>query len=359
MAKNMAKNTLWQKTEAKTKKYKIFMYGPPGSYKTRTALRLGSNGPENPTLAVVDTEFGVDHYQNEFNFVSAQTPDPDEIFEAVQQISSNPGGVKTICIDTFSVYYEALINKYADLFLKREIRSSGHKGEYFSIAPKDYQIINREASNFVRFLLKCDMHVICNCQVKDKWGGDMKVIGTSPDGWKRLPYYFDIVIELVEAKEGFQAIIHKDRTHHLDVSKKYPWSSDEEGAALITKAIGCRLSDGPETTPYKEKEKKPPIKETAKEAVKETPKESAKEAKKPTEEKAAADVPFSNSFLDAKSLLMEIVKLKKELRILDKNEWDKLLVPFKVKTAKDLSTDQLGAFISTLEAMRPTEAPPF
>jgi hypothetical protein len=192
------------------------------------------------------------------------------------------------------------------------------------------------------------------CHVVDKWKG-MKVTGEKPDGVKGLEHWFDTVIQITEKANGvYVATVEKDRTGTLVEKKTFPWRNQEDAFALFAPFRQIihgdnGVGDGKETA-----------NESAKEAVKETPKEPApaKEAKKPAEEKAApADTKaLTISTADPKALLMEIVKLKKELRILDKNEWDKLLVPFKVKTAKDLSVDQLGAFISTLEAMRPTEA---
>jgi len=65
---------------------------------------------------------------------------------------------------------------------------------------------------------------------------------------------------------------------------------------------------------------------------------------------------ISEQKLDPQNLLMDVVKLKKELKITDKKVWDALLVPFDVATAKDMSTDQLTSFIGELQSMRPTQA---
>jgi hypothetical protein len=326
--------TLWEVSTQCRKKYKIFMYGPTGCFKTRSALRLGS-GPidQDPEVAIIDTEFGTDFYKGEFKFKVAQTTDPDEIFDAVKKLAANPGNIKTIIIDSFSVYYEAVVSKYADLFLKREnTKRAAHKVEYFSIEPKDYQIVNREVSNFVRFLLKCDLNVIVNCQVKDKWGENMQVTGTAPDAWKRLPYYFDIIIEVEQKKDIFQAKVLKDRTHHLETNKTYPWGSDIEACNLLLKAIGS-LSGGVKPRAYIEN----PM-------IEPTPEIEPKKDEAPIVGPQAYD------------LLMQIVKLKKELRIVDQDEWNKLLTPYEVPTAKEMKIEQMQKFIGELEALRPTAA---
>jgi len=336
----MATKSKWEKSEHKEKKIKIFLYGPPGTFKTRTGLRLGSNGSKDPALAVIDTEFGTDRYSGDFNFLYVQSIDADEIFESVRELVKNPKEVKTLMIDTFSVYHEALTNKFTDLYLKREIRSSGHKGEYYTLAPKDYQPINREASNFVRFLLKCDLNIIATAQVKDQWNEKMVVSGTTHDGWKRLPYYFDLVIELVEKKGKIKAIIHKDRTNHFEKGKEYSWESDKEAAELISKALGYKLSEGPSATAYKEEEVKTKT-ETSE------PKAITKKQKPVTEKKPETPKPPVTTIQD-------IVKLKKELKIRDRKVWDNLLKPYKVKTAKDMTEEQLAKFAGELEDMRPS-----
>jgi len=312
--------TQWIPSSPKPKRSKIFLFGPPGSYKTRTMLRLAE-----PGLAVIDTEFGTQHY-GDFNFVYNETIDPDEVMKLVQNLIKNPGKIKTIGIDTFSVYYEALVSKYADLFLKREVRSAGHKGEYYTLQPRDYQPINREASKLVRLLMKCDLNVIVTCQVKDQWGDNMKVIGSTHDGWKRLPYYFDTPIEIKAHKNSFQAICSKDRSHHLEVGKPYPWGNDEEAYKLISGAFGKDLIGG-----------------------------VAKKTESKAKEKSAA---VKDPLIDSdQNLLVKIVALKKELAIIDRDVWMSLLKPHDVVTAKEMSSEQLAKFVTELEALRPTPAP--
>jgi len=314
--------TQWTASSPKPKRSKIFLFGPPGSYKTRTMLRLAE-----PDIAVIDTEFGTQHY-GDFDFVYNETIDPDEVMKLIQDLIKKPGKIKTIGIDTFSVYYESLVAKYADLFLKREVRSAGHKGEYYTLQPRDYQPINREASKLVRLLMQCDLNVIVTCQVKDRWGDNMKVIGSTHDGWKRLPYYFDTPIEIKTHKNTFQAVCSKDRSHHLEVGKVYPWGSDEEAYNLISGAFGKSLISGVKKTKIKKKVEK--------------------------ETEIVKEEPIVESI---QNLLVKVVGLKKELGIADRNVWAKLLKPHGVPSAKKMSSEQLTKFIAELEALRPTPAP--
>lgn len=333
----MAEYSLWERSLYKEKKIKIFIYGPPGTFKTRTALRLGAGNGSDPALAVIDTEFGTDQYAGEFNFLSSQHINPDDIFNAIKELSQNPKSIKTLVLDTFSVYHEALTHKFTDLYLKREIRSSGHKVEYFTLSPKDYLPINREASNFVRFLIKCDLNIIVTAQAKDKWGDNMSVVGATFDGWKRLPYYFDIVIEIIESKGKFKAIFHKDRTNHFDKGKEYEWTNDKEASGIIIKALGYKLADGPMANPFIPDE---PIDTTT------------VDVPDPTKE---ATTKAANAAENTKDLLWAISNLKKELKI-PTDQWASLLIPFAVTTATALTELQLVDLKHKLEAMRPTQA---
>jgi len=359
--------TMWEKPTSQRKRFKILLWGPPGCFKTRTILRLGhKDGGADPVMAIADLEFGTDHYAEEFNFLRSQTIDPDEILNNVKSLVKSPGPIRVIGFDGFSIYYEALVNKYAELFLKREIRSAGHKGEYYTLQPRDYQPINRDAYELVRLLLKCDMHVLASCQSKDKWGADMKVIGKMPDGPKRIPHYFDTVIEIAEGKkEGtWKAFIRgKDRSGHFQPGEEIPWESDEKAAAYLVEKFGQDLVTSPEAEPFKEvktssKKAKPKTKGTnEKEPSIEKVKDgvSTAQVQKPSLAEPKKEA-ISEQKLDPQNLLMDVVKLKKELKITDKKVWDALLVPFDVATAKDMSTDQLTSFIGELQSMRPTQA---
>lgn len=364
---------MFKKALPRSKKFKLFLYGPPGGFKTRTMLRLANVPDGDPeALAIVDTEFGSDHYADEFNFLRLQTNDPDEIFNATKRLLKSPGKIKTLGFDSFSVYYASLMAKYVDLYLKREISSKGHKKEYYVLQPRDYQPINREAEKFIRMLLSCDLNVIVTCQSKEQWGDNMKVIGSTFDGFKRLPYYFDTSIEVEENKRyksGFSGTVKlKDRTNKLKVGEKIPWENDQAIYDYLVKSFGQDFSTGPDTVGYQDDE------------VKIHPVEKAVSSKEDTNQTAPIFPPFSLIFppgtehksepkqeeLKSKSdfkkqindseepvhmeQLKNIVKLKSELKIHSKKEWAELLKmePFNVNSAKEFTIDMANEFIRML-----------
>ena len=332
----------FEQATPKKKRFKVLFWGPPGCYKTRTILRLGHIAePAVPVLAMVDMEFGSDHYADEFNFIVNQELDPNIIDADIKKLVAAPGNTKIIGIDGWSVYHDQVKNKFLDLFLKREIRSPGHKEEYYTLQPRDYDPINRQVHRLVRLLLKSDMHVLATCQQKDKWEG-MKVTGVDMDGPKRISYYFDTIIEIQEAKSGqWKAFVRgKDRSGVFKVNEEIPWGNDKEAADFLESKWG-NLTVGPGASPLIIQDE---IIDTTSVNIPDPP-DPVKEAAT----KAAAATESTND------LLWAISNLKKELKI-PTEEWLRLLIPFGVPSAKVLTELQLVDLKHKLEAMRPTQA---
>lgn len=310
---------MWTKAEPKRKKFKILLVGPPGSYKTRTMLRLANKPNGEPALAVLDTESGTDHYAEEFNFTRLQTPDADEGAQGINRVLRDPSEVKCLGIDSISVFCEAVTSKFSDIFLKRELSSAGHKKDYYTLQPRDYQHINRKITKLIKKLLACDLHVIATAQTKDLWD-NLRVVGKTFDGFKRLPFYFDIVLFIEQDKDGkFEAIVQKDRTHHLP--KTIPWTDDNLACDYLVNALGCDLASGEPAKPLQPEE----------------------QPEKPSEATATYQQ------------LRKIKNLKTELSI-DGDSWTKLLEPYQVESAKSLTAVQAEEFIRQLDDLRPTQA---
>jgi hypothetical protein len=108
--------------------------------------------------------------------------------------------------------------------------------EEYEIQPKDYKHFKSETQMLVRKLLALDMNIIVTEGLKVEYDQAefMKPIGTKPDGPKKLPHMFDIVLELYVTKEGNRmARIKKDRTNRLPKDKDFPFTYK-----ILTNAIG-------------------------------------------------------------------------------------------------------------------------
>jgi len=378
----------WEIAQQRNKKFKLFIQGPPGGFKTRTALRLANNKDFNePAAAVIDTEFGTDHFADQFAMRRIQTNDTVEIYEKVKKLVKNPGKIRTLIFDSFSVYYDALMELWVDRFKLRELNSAGNKGEYYTFQPKDYVHVNRDAAKLVRMMLKCDLNIVCICQLKDKWEG-MKVVGSIFDGWKRLPYYFDTIIGIEEVSkktgnEWVAKVQQKDRSHSFKVGEVIPWANDQEAFDYMVKKMGQDLSGGALAASYdpdapvaesvalapETKSETKPV-EVKAEVKAETPKETVapvtapavtptapaetKTAPAPTVTSEVVMSPETTAIVNAAvaanetvlvdapdvsgpathETLQEVVRTKKEYKVNDKDKWNEFVAAYKDAAGK-------------------------
>ena len=385
----------WPVAEPVQKRFKIFIAGPPGCFKTRVALGLADNkNRNNPAAAVIDTEYGSKHYAGEFAFRRQESFEPGHIYRLVKGLAKEPGDITTLVFDSFSVYYDALMESWVEKFARRELTSAGNKGEYYTLQPRDYVHINRDAGKLVRLMLNSDMNVICTCQVKAEWD-NMKVVGSIFDGWKRLPYFFDIYIFVEEWKKqggamGWKAYVKgKDRTGCLSPGQKIDWEDSASIVAYLTEKLGQSLSKMPKAIGYDAdtdrsvSEVSADVERQAQEAGELEGTSDKKGAPKEDEGRAPApdpvpdpvdgrqdietDTPGDTPGLDCtpvdpdrKDLLVEIVRLKKACKITDPNVWGKMVTKYMhvktgnpLKTATEMVVWQAEDLIKTLARMAP------
>jgi len=199
---------LFQKASKIPRRLKAYIYGESGSGKTVTALYF-------PNPVVIDLERGTDHYAEPFNygFDVLQTTDPLKVREAVDQLVKDPGDYKTLVIDPMTVFYDQVLSYH----LKRKKMRTGNPNE--TLAPLDYKPIQAEMDDFINKLICLDMNIILTAhsavQYSNEPGEFMKPIGTKPDGYKKLPFMMDVLIELEIQGDKRFAIVRKDRTNKL------------------------------------------------------------------------------------------------------------------------------------------------
>lgn len=184
--------------------------------KTITALHF-------PSVAIIDTEKGTDHYGEHFDFFRIQTADPEKVHKALDELLADPNGFKTFVIDPFTSLYDAIVDKR----LKQQRLKTG-KSDY-SLQPLDYKYIKGELKSIVSKLIALDMNVICTAPSKLLYNvGDkddfMKILGTDADGPKQLPFMFDVVLELKIEGEKRLAFAKKDRTNKLPLNEWFEFS---------------------------------------------------------------------------------------------------------------------------------------
>jgi hypothetical protein len=276
---------------------------------------------------------------------------------------------------------------WAERFKLRELNSAGNKTEYYTIQPRDYVHINRSASKLVRLLLKCDLNIICICQIKEKWGDNMKVVGTVFDGWKRLPYYFDTIVAIEPNKQKPDTwdakILGKDRSYSFKVGESIPWKNDKAIVQYMIKKMGMDLSGGdlaksydPEAQFAKNEEitenlsqDEPAGQESSEQVEQATDNEQVEQANdsiQNVESEAVAitetasepetevtDEPVEdNSGPVTTEKLIEVARHKKEARVNDPEVWAKMVAKYDIKSenksAKNITMAQADELIKDL-----------
>lgn len=167
-----------KKPSKQERRLKLFMFGDAGVGKTTASCQL-------PSPYIIDAERGTDNYSdliNESGGSVFHTTDISEVIEEVRVLSIEKHGFKTLVIDPISPLWFDLVEKCED--------------EVGSEWGKHYQEAGKHMKRLVNLLMRLDMNVIITAHAKPEYGDEMKRIGTTFDGWKRLPYIFDLVLHL-------------------------------------------------------------------------------------------------------------------------------------------------------------------
>lgn len=189
---------------------KIYLYGPSGVGKTIFGLHM-------PNPCIIDFEDGMNWYKAKFPGVEyLETPTIDDFYEVIEDKIKDPGDTKTLVIDSITKYYELVQEKHLKYLRKK---TNNPKYEF---QPLDWRPIKNEMKMTINKLLALDMNIVAIAQDKAKYsteaGEFMKVIGTTADAPKEVPFMFDVVLELSFDKEGRNsAITVKDRTNTLPI----------------------------------------------------------------------------------------------------------------------------------------------
>lgn len=218
------------KAEAVKKRLKLFLWGDSGVGKTTLSLQF-------PNPVVIDLESGTDLYGEDFAFDVLRATTADEVMEAVEWLHTNAHDYRTLIIDPITIYWEALQQKWSDIFLKRNKGSKGYKYEFYDLQPRDWMTLKAEFKTLVRKLLALDMNVIVTAREKTKYkeGSFMVAIGETFDGEKGLPYMFDTIVRMyVDEKGRHMGLSIKDR------SNKLPTEEFECTYAAVEKLFGKR-----------------------------------------------------------------------------------------------------------------------
>ena|SRR5665648_26359 len=222
--------SMFQQATKKEAKAKIALFGPTGSGKTFTALRIatGIANKIGSKIAVIDTERGrASKYSNRFTFDVAMPETPDITTMKAMIKDAVDGGYKVIVIDSGSHAWKELI-KEMDALANAKFRGNTFTA-WSQGTPKQEEFVNE--------ILKADAHIIFTMrskmqyevQVMDNGKTKPVKIGLAPIQGKEIEYEFDLLMEMDQSHSAF---FSKDNTgRYQDQTIHLP--GEELGEALV------------------------------------------------------------------------------------------------------------------------------
>lgn len=209
------------KPTAIEKRLKALFYGSAGVGKTTAAISF-------PKPYLIDTEKGAENTQYtkilEKNGGSIfQTSDFDELLKEVRSLLTEKHEYKTLIIDPLTTLYNDLLDKCA-LQLKNISKEKDSTGTEFG---RHYGEANKKIKHLLALLLRLDMNVIITSHSKNEYAGNMSIIGTTFDCYKKLDYLFDLVFEIQKRGKDRIGIVKKSRIETFPDGETFPFSYEE------------------------------------------------------------------------------------------------------------------------------------
>lgn len=171
---------------------KLLLWGESGSGKTTLAL-------QSPDPCVLDMEHGTAYYGGGTKFDVLKPRTMKDVRAAVNYLlQGGSAQYGTLIIDPITVVWDILQDEWAKIFQIRNMKSSGHKIDYYVFQPADWKPVKAAWKNFMLDLVALPMNVIVIARQKDKYseGSLMVKEGIVYDCEKSLEYYFDLVIRM-------------------------------------------------------------------------------------------------------------------------------------------------------------------
>lgn len=233
-----------KKPEIKEKRLKLFLFGPPGSRKTTSALQF-------PKSVLIDMERGSEQYKKTIDkagSVVLETNSPDEVMAEVRTLLTEKHEYRTLIIDPITIYYQALQDKWSRIF--EHYAKTDKEKELQDFGMRYWGRVKGEYKSFMRMLMQLDMNLIITSHQKDIYGANMQKVGIGPDSMKGDNYVFDYVFRLNVVGNKAIAITEKQRSEPLEPQKfpeEFEWSYENflkfYGAEIIEReAVAVQMA---------------------------------------------------------------------------------------------------------------------
>lgn len=203
------------------KRLKALFFGNAGVGKTTAAIQF-------PKPYLIDTEKGAENDQytkilKKSGGVVFQTSDFDELIKEVKALLTEKHDYKTLIIDPLTTLYNDLLDKSA-AYLKAQSKEKDATGTEFG---RHYGEANKKIKHLLALLLRLDMNVIITSHAKNEYAGNMSVIGSTFDCYKKLDYLFDLVFEIQKRGKERVGLIKKSRIEAFPDGETFPFSYEE------------------------------------------------------------------------------------------------------------------------------------
>lgn len=199
------------KPEETQQRLKVFFYGAAKVGKTTAAIQF-------PKPYWVDTEGSADkpiyvNLMKKSGGVVFQTQDFEELVKEVKVLMTEKHEFKTLIIDSFTILYNDLVDKY-------ELRMGSEFGRHITAA-------NKRVKHLLNLLLRLDMNVIITSHSKNEYGNNMIVLGQTFDCYKKLDYLFDVIFEVQKRGKERIALVKGSRFECFKEDETFPFNYDE------------------------------------------------------------------------------------------------------------------------------------
>lgn len=198
------------------KRLKAFFYGAAKVGKTTAAIQF-------PKPYVIDTEKGAENKRyvdliDKQEGAIFQCFDFEDLLKEVKSLMVEDHPYKTLVIDPITTIYESLLDQSASKIRNEE---KGKDGTEFG---RHYGEANKQMKRLMNLLMRIDMNVIVTAHAKNEYGDNLVVLGQTFDGYKKLDYLFDLILQIQKNGKKRVALVKGTRLEGFEEGEVFEFN---------------------------------------------------------------------------------------------------------------------------------------